>query len=98
MRGRGTHARSKVGVATAVAKKMKYCSTRGGVKGVSFSEVLLSNYAPDGGLYVPENLPRIEHETLRSWAALSYQELLQEILLPFCLTRRAYTSRDAKLA
>ena len=84
MRGSRTHARSKVGVAIAShSAKMKYCSTRGGVKGVSFSEVLLSNYAPDGGLYVPENLPRIGRETLRSWAALGYQELLQEIFSLF---------------
>lgn len=53
------------------------------MKGVSFLEVLLSSYAPDGGLYVPETLPRIGREQLRSWAGLSYQQLMQEILSLF---------------
>ena len=62
---------------------MKYKSTRGGVKGVSFSEVVLSSYAPDGGMYVPERVPLVERERLRSWASLGYLELLQEILSLF---------------
>ena len=62
---------------------MKYQSTRGGVYGVSFSEVVLSSYAPDGGLYVPETVPQVSRERLRSWAGLSYQELMPEILSLF---------------
>lgn len=62
---------------------MKYQSTRGGVKGVSFSEVVLSSYAPDGGLYVPEKLPQVSREQMRRWAGLGYQQLMQEILSLF---------------
>ena len=62
---------------------MKYQSTRGGASGVSFSEVLLSSYAPDGGLYVPETVPQVGREQLRSWASLGYLQLQQEILSLF---------------
>lgn len=62
---------------------MKYRSTRGGVKGVSFSEVVLSSYAPDGGLYVTEELPQVSREQIRKWAGLGYQQLMQEILSLF---------------
>lgn len=36
---------------------VKYTSTRAGVKGMSFESVLLTGYAPDGGLVIPEALP-----------------------------------------
>ena len=62
---------------------MLFQSTRGGVKGVSFSEVLLANYAADGGLFVPESLPQVSRQQLRKWAGLDYQQLLQEVLSLF---------------
>ena len=34
-----------------------YRSTRGGVEGRTFGDVLLDGLAPDGGLFVPERLP-----------------------------------------
>ncbi len=37
---------------------MKYISTRGGMKPLEFSDILLEGLAPDGGLAVPEQLPR----------------------------------------
>lgn len=59
---------------------MRYQSTRGGVKGASFEEVLLSSFAPDGGLYVPESLPRFRPEQMRAWAGLSYPQLVEKVL------------------
>lgn len=38
---------------------MQYRSTRGGVSGREFSDVLLEGLAPDGGLYVPEEVPAL---------------------------------------
>lgn len=38
---------------------MLYRSTRGGVSGRRFDQVLLEGLAPDGGLYVPEELPAL---------------------------------------
>ncbi|XP_028829754.1 threonine synthase-like 2 [Denticeps clupeoides] len=58
---------------------MLYCSTRGGVQGWAFRDVLFSGYAPDGGMFMPEVVPRLSHDTLRSWAGLSYPELVREV-------------------
>lgn len=38
---------------------MQYRSTRGGVSGRGFADVLLEGLAPDGGLYVPEKVPSL---------------------------------------
>ncbi len=59
---------------------MRYVSTRGGLEPSSFSEILLGGLAPDGGLVVPEEYPRIDAATLASWRGLSYPELAFEIL------------------
>ena len=37
---------------------MRYISTRGQAPALNFEVVLLAGLASDGGLYVPENLPR----------------------------------------
>ncbi|HPW17367.1 MAG TPA: threonine synthase [Candidatus Aminicenantes bacterium] len=38
---------------------MRYVSTRGGAPAVSAAEAILRGIAPDGGLYVPETVPRV---------------------------------------
>ncbi|XP_036384357.1 threonine synthase-like 2 [Megalops cyprinoides] len=62
---------------------MRYCSTRGGVQGWGFREVLFSGYAPDGGMFMPETLPTLTPDTLRSWAPLSYLQLVQKVCALF---------------
>jgi threonine synthase len=37
----------------------------------------------DGGLLLPESVPRIDRGTLRHWATLSFQELAVEVMLPY---------------
>ncbi|MEL5992533.1 threonine synthase [Microbacterium phosphatis] len=59
---------------------MQFISTRGGMSPVSFSEVLLEGLAPDGGLAVPDALPRISAETLETWRALTYPQLAAEVI------------------
>ncbi|MFQ3227044.1 MAG: threonine synthase, partial [Porticoccaceae bacterium] len=54
---------------------MKYISTRGGAAPKSFEDVILTGLAPDGGLFVPDQLPQFSHSEISSWADLSYQEL-----------------------
>ena len=39
---------------------MRYVSTRGRAPARSFCDILLEGLAPDGGLYVPEQFPRVE--------------------------------------
>ncbi|TWI58750.1 threonine synthase [Pseudomonas duriflava] len=62
---------------------MRYISTRGQAPALSFEDVLLTGLASDGGLYVPENLPRFTVEEIASWAGLPYHELAFRIMRPF---------------
>ena len=62
---------------------MKYISTRGQSPALNFEQVLLTGLAPDGGLYVPEQLPQFSREEIASWAGLSYTELAFNIIQPF---------------
>ncbi|XP_076868085.1 threonine synthase-like 2 isoform X2 [Brachyhypopomus gauderio] len=64
---------------SAGRSEMRYCSTRGGVQGWGFREVLFSGYAPDGGMFMPETIPHVSPATLRSWSSLSYQQLVTEV-------------------
>lgn len=59
---------------------MKYISTRGGMAPVPYSAILLEGLATDGGLAVPETVPRVSAETIESWRGLSYPELAAEVL------------------
>ena len=58
---------------------MRYHSTRGGASGLTFKDMLLSGYACDGGMLVPETIPSVSREDLRSWAGLSYAELAYKV-------------------
>ena len=62
---------------------MRYISTRGKAPAVGFEDVVLTGLAPDGGLYIPEALPRIDAAQLQAWKNLSYAELAFEVMKPF---------------
>jgi threonine synthase len=62
---------------------MRYISTRGQAPALNFEDVLLTGLATDGGLYVPENLPRFTQEEIASWAGLPYHELAFNVMRPF---------------
>lgn len=62
---------------------MKYISTRGDAPALGFEDVLLTGLAPDGGLYVPETLPRFTLEEIASWAGLPYSDLAFNVMYPF---------------
>lgn len=62
---------------------MKYISTRGDAPSLSFEDVVLTGLAGDGGLYLPETLPKFSKEEIASWAGLSYRELAFKIIAPF---------------
>jgi len=59
---------------------VQYISTRGRATARRFSEILLEGLAPDGGLYVPAEIPQVDISSLRG---LSYPELAFEILSRF---------------
>lgn len=56
-----------------------YKSTRGAQEKVTASAAILQGLAGDGGLYVPERIPRLDH-TMREFAGMSYQETAYEVM------------------
>jgi threonine synthase len=58
---------------------MNYISTRGGISPIPFKDAVMMGLATDGGLLLPEVLPRIGHETLDLWHPLTFQQLASEI-------------------
>lgn len=74
----------------------------------AFSDILLEGLAPDGGLAVPQELPRIDAATLESWRDLTYADLAFEVLSRFAsdipvedlrrMTRAAYQPASFKSA
>lgn len=63
---------------------MQYCSTRSNqLHGVSSAVAIRQGIAPDGGLYTPEDIPRLEAEELRAMLNYTYQELALNILAKY---------------
>ena len=82
---------------------MKYKSTRGRIKNISFKETVLMGLADDGGLILPEFIPQPDLSKLRT---LSYKELAFGIFKLFMtdipekdlkeLIEKSYKNFDAK--
>lgn len=62
---------------------MKYESSRGKYRGLTSAEVIKMGIAPDGGLFVPEFIPRLTEEDLENMGSLNYQEKAVYILKKF---------------
>jgi len=62
---------------------LQFVSNKGGGKPVDFETAILDGFAVDGGLYVPETLPKITEHQLEQWKDLSYTALAFEILSLF---------------
>jgi threonine synthase len=81
---------------------MQYVSTRGQSAPQSFSQILLGGLAPDGGLYLPVEYPKVSGAELDAWRKLSYADLALEVLKKFAtdipeadlkaLTRKTYSA------
>lgn len=59
---------------------MKYTSTRGGVRNLTFEDALFTGYATDGGILVPDKIPVISKKTLVRWSKLGFVDLAKEIV------------------
>ena len=59
---------------------MKYCSTRGKVQGLSFSAAVMMGLADDGGLLLPEEIPKVSTSELQQLSNLPYPELAFQII------------------
>ncbi len=62
---------------------MKYCSTRGHVKGLSFTETIMMGLADDGGLLLPEQIPSFCQKDMESMSNLPYADLAFQIISRF---------------
>jgi len=77
---------------------VRYISTRGEAPAQSFEQVLLTGLAPDGGLYVPEELPRFSAGEIAGMAALDYTALARRIVAPFVADAVPAADLDAIIA
>ena len=57
----------------------RYLSTRGGSSGLGFEDVVLKGLADDGGLFIPEAIPRLPSDWSTKWRDFSFEELALEI-------------------
>jgi threonine synthase len=55
--------------------KILYYSTNGNAARVSFGEALLKGLAPDNGLYMPDHIPALDKNILKSLAGKPYHEI-----------------------
>lgn len=62
---------------------MKYSSTRNRSISCTFEEAICAGYAPDGGLFVPQELPAVSVDTFKEWATLNYPALAERVLRLF---------------
>ena len=69
-----------------VSERMKYLSTRGGHERLTFEEAVLQGLAPNGGLYVPAEMPTLPEDWQTAWASLSFVELSFQIVSLFVPT------------
>jgi len=74
---------------------LRYVSNRGGGDAVDIETAILNGYAPDGGLYVPEQLPQVSLEQLKKWKDYSYRALAFEISSLF-IDRSIVSAEDLK--
>ncbi|MBR5913666.1 MAG: threonine synthase [Selenomonadaceae bacterium] len=62
---------------------MKYISTRSKIKPVNSAEAILQGLAPDGGLFVPESIPKMKLEEIGKLVGLPYAKCAGIILQKF---------------
>jgi len=62
---------------------MRYVSTRGAARPQAFTEIVLEGLASDGGLFVPEALPRLGAKELAAMRGMNYAGLASAVLSRF---------------
>ncbi|MDF1575713.1 MAG: threonine synthase [Bacteroidales bacterium] len=74
---------------------LNYVSIKGGGDPVDLETAVINGFASDGGLYVPEHLPRISKSELEDWKRLGYKDLAFEILSLF-MDRSTLSAEELK--
>lgn len=63
--------------------KIQFTSTNLVAPDVSFREALLRGIAPDGGLYMPSQIPVLKSDVMNTFSKLSYHEIATMVLSPY---------------
>ncbi len=74
---------------------MLYNSTRGKDGGYSAAYVIKTGLAADGGLFVPETLPLVDAEEIKSMAGMGYADIAAKILGVYLTDYTAEELKDA---
>ena len=59
---------------------MKYISTRGFEKKYTAAEAILMGIAPDGGLFVPEEIPTLSRGDIEEMKDMKYYQISARVL------------------
>ncbi len=59
---------------------MYYQSTRGSRESIIAAEAIITGIAPDGGLYVPEKMPKLSLDEIKKLSSMDYYERAETIL------------------
>jgi len=59
---------------------LNYVSTKGGISPVDFETAVLKGFADDGGMFVPQSIPRVSADQFQEWSNLSFNDLAFKIL------------------
>ena len=62
---------------------MKYTSTRSKIAPINSAEAILQGLSPDGGLFVPESIPKFKLEEIEQLIPLSYAQRAVSVLKKF---------------
>ncbi len=62
---------------------MQYISTRGLAPRLGFCDAVLAGLARDGGLYLPETWPQIDHAQIAAMANKPFADVAFEVISPF---------------
>ncbi len=62
---------------------MRYISTRGNAPVLSFEQAMLTGLARDGGLYLPETIPTLDHAAITAMRGQSYEDVAFTVMRPF---------------
>ncbi len=62
---------------------MHYISSRGGIAPVGFKDALLQGFAADGGLFIPQQIPRFSRAELEEMRSLGFTDLAYRLIRPY---------------
>jgi hypothetical protein len=65
------------------SSSMRYISTRGNIRDISFKDAVMMGLADDGGLLLPESIPRLTAGDIAALSKMAYPELAFRIISLF---------------